>query len=68
MWDKVMSRNREDWASVFSPVDAWDVDNHIYHVTTQLVGLHIHRTAVCRYVNLADHIKEKSLFNPRILQ
>ena len=51
-----------------SPVDAGDVDDHIDHVTAQLVGLHVHWAAIRCYVDLADHVKEEGLLDARVLR
>ena len=51
-----------------SPVDTGDVNDDINHVAAQLVRLHVYWTAVSGDVDLADHVEQKSLFDPRILQ
>lgn len=50
-------------ASCGSPIDAGDVDDHINHVTAQLIGLHVHWAAVGGDVNLTDHIEQEGLLN-----
>lgn len=50
------------------PIDAGDVDDHVDHVTTQFVRLHVHWTAVCGNVNLTDHVEQEGLLNTRVLK
>ena len=52
----------------YLPINTRNVDNHIDHVTAELIGLHIHGGTISCNVNLTDHIKEKCLFNSRILK
>lgn len=47
-----------------SPIDAGDVDDHVDHITAQLVGLHVYGRAVGGDVDLAHHVKQKGLFYP----
>lgn len=52
----------------FSPVNAGDVNDNIYHVTAEFVGLHVDRGAVCGDVNLANNIEQEGFLNPRVLE
>lgn len=52
----------------FSPINAGDINDNIYHITAEFVGLHVHRRAVGGDVNLANNIKEESFLDPRMLQ
>lgn len=54
--------------SVGLPIDAGDVNDHIDHVTTQFIRLHIHWTAVCGDVDLTDHIEQEGLLNAGVLR
>ena len=55
-------------SEVHLPVYAWHVDDDIYHVTAQLVALHVDGGAVSRDVDLTDNVKQKRLLDPRILK
>lgn len=47
-----------------SPVDTGDINDHVDHVTAQLVRLHVHRRAVGGDVDLTDHIEQEGLLYP----
>lgn len=51
-----------------SPVNAGDINDHVYHVTAELVGLHVHRRAVGGDVYLTDHVEQEGLLDPGMLQ
>ncbi len=66
---KVLNRSGfiEHWLS-FSPVNTWDVNDDIDHITAELVWLHVHWRAVRGDVDLTDHIEQERFLNPRILK
>lgn len=49
-----------------SPVDTRQIHDHVNHVATQLVALHIHRRTIGGYVDLGHHIEQERLLNTRI--
>lgn len=51
-----------------SPVNAGDINDYVYHVTAEFIGLHVHRRAVGGDVNFADDIKQEGFLDPRVLQ
>lgn len=67
-------RECEHWAcgikrkSTDLPINAGDVNDHVNHITTQFICLHIYWTAVCSDVNLAAYVKQEGLFNTRVLK
>lgn len=52
----------------YLPINTRDVDNDIDHITAELIGLHIHWGTISCNINFTDHVKEKCLFNSRILK
>lgn len=58
----------EEVLGISLPVDAGDVDDHIDHVAAQLIGGHVHWTAVCGDVNLAEHVEQEGLLDAGILR
>lgn len=53
---------------LYSPINAGDVNDNIYHITAELISLHVHWGTVCCNINFTDYIKEKGFLNSRILQ
>lgn len=58
----------QDMMDLSSPVNAGDIYDHVYHITAELVGLHVHRRAVGGDVYLTDHVKQEGLLDPRMLE
>lgn len=52
---------------VAPPVDARNVNGHVNHVAAQLVGCHVHRVEVGRYVNPRDYIKQERFLHHAVL-
>ncbi len=65
------------------PIYTGDINDHINHITAQLIGLHVHWRTVQNHMNthtvtcglpvsgnvdLADHVKQESFLNTRVLQ
>lgn len=52
---------------VAPPVDARNINGHVNHVAAQLVGGHVHRVEVGRYVNPRDYVEQERFLHHAVL-
>jgi hypothetical protein len=53
---------------MYIPIDAGYINDYIYHVTAEFIGLHVYRRTVGGYIDFTDYIDQEGLLHSAVLQ